>query len=410
MRKAYTRVLALLLALAFSLSLCGCNQNAPPATQQGIVITPAPAAPYSAETLAYAEEVFYPLILRYAQGQGLFLTPSVKAHYRTVAAEIARITAKNPVKEALYTEALAAVALYGEAVVDELVAYAEGKGESLAETAVLYRALTALFDNKAVLGVFYELLLYSCDYRYRDAMEKYELYKREIFRKQAEAARAEKRVIQDSIGEETFSAILSGALVFGDLFFGGALEEESLSAFSDEEILAFIRTMELSEVRMESEGWALILEKAVPAAVGDNGAYVLRLLSAAKENGDLASVAAIANDVFALGCAVVSQLTAEEISLFRSGAHEAAIAGAAARFTDAQWESLSRIGALSLQKERYHALALELYGADYAAYAESLTPLTAAELRAGLEKETFYESLERFVFGISPALSYGMRK
>ena len=410
MKKLHTRVLALLLALASLLSLSACGESAPPAGQQGIVITQAPVVPYSAEALAYAEEVFYPLILRYAQSQGLFLTTSVKAHYRTVAAEIAAITAKNPVKESLYTEALQAVSLRGEAVVDELVAYSEGKGESLAETAALYRELSALFDSKAVLKVFYELLLYSCDYQYRDAMEKYAQYKRETFRKQAESALAQKRVIQDSIGEEPFCALFSGALVFGDLFFGGALEAEQLAAFSDEEILAFIRSMELSAVDIESEGWKLILEKAIPASVRDNGAYPLHLFSAAKANGDLAAIAGICNDVFATLSAVVSHLTAEEIALFRSGAHEAAIAGAVARFTDAEWERLSRIGALSLQKEKYHALALGLYEADYAAYAESLTPLTAAELRSEIGKETFYESLERFVFGISPALSYGMKK
>ena len=94
----------------------------------------------------------------------------------------------------------------------------------------------------------------------------------------------------------------------------------------------------------------------------------------------------------------------------RQGEYEAAMAAALFRFTDAWWESIYRIEAVELHAADYHALALEIYGDAYAEYAESLSPMTVAELRAGISEETFYESLERFIFGICPALSYGMRK
>ncbi len=413
MKHILTRVLALLLALVPIVSLGGCagRENLPPVIkQEGIVITPGGFAPYSKETVARAEEVFYPLILRYAQNSGLFLTPSLKTHYRTVAAEISEITAKHPIEEASYIAVLEAIGTHGEAVVDELSSYSKGEGERLSEMAVLYRCLTSHFDGETIAAIIYDLLLYSCDYRYRDAMAKYTQYKKEVFRRQAEAAREEKQTIMAEIGEEAFAAVLSQVFVFGELFFGGALESEQMQSFSDEEILAFLHSMELSEVNIGDEGWLFILNKIIPEEVSENGSYFLRLASAAKANGDLAAVAGISNDVFALGVAAVSHLAAEEIALFRSGAHEAALAHTVARFTDAEWEKLSRIGALSLKKEDYHNAALAIFGDDYAAYAESLTPITVQALRGSIKKETFYESWERFVFGISPALSYGMKK
>ena len=413
MKYILTRVLALLLALVPIVSLGGCagrGGSLPVIKQEGIVITPGGFAPYSKETVARAEEVFYPLILRYAQNSGLYLTSSVKEHYRTVAAQVAEITAQKPIEEASYIAALAAIGTRGEAVVDELSAYSKSGGGRLDETALLYRALISHFGAETISSIIYRLLLYSCDYCYEDAMAKYAQYKREAFRRQAEAAREEKQTVMTEIGEEAFSAVLSQMLVFGELFFGGALESAQLQSFSDEEILAFLRSMELAQVNIGNKGWQWILEKTIPEEVNENGAYFLRLAAVAKENGDLAALARISNDVFSLGAAVASHLTAEEIALFRSGTHEAALAHTVARFTDAEWERLSRIGAITLKKVDYHNAALALFGDDYAAYAESLTPITAQELRCSIETETFYESLERFVFGISPALSYGMKK
>ena len=162
MKHILTRVLALLLALVPIVSLGGCagrGGSLPVIKQEGIVITPGGFAPYSKETVAYAEEVFYPLILRYAQNSGLYLTSSVKEHYRTVAAQVAEITAQKPIEEASYIAALAAIGTRGEAVVDELSAYSKSGGGRLDETALLYRALISHFGAETISSIIYRLLL-----------------------------------------------------------------------------------------------------------------------------------------------------------------------------------------------------------------------------------------------------------
>ena len=65
---------------------------------------------------------------------------------------------------------------------------------------------------------------------------------------------------------------------------------------------------------------------------------------------------------------------------------------------------------MTIDRDSCHGAAVEKYGDAYLAYAERLVPLTAEGLCESLGTENFYESLERFVGGISPAFSYGMKQ
>ncbi len=408
-KNKFIRALSLLLALALSLSLFGCVKGSePPRLQEGIVISP--ETPYSNEAVLYAEETLYPLILRFAQNRGLFLTQSMKTHYRTVASEMAAITAENPVAESLYITALDAIRARGEAVVDELCEYADGKRDGLSETTALYRSLVALFDSKAVLEVFYDLLLYSYNYRYKDAMEKYAQYGNRKFLREAEAIQAEKRVVTDEIGREAFCMIICQALALTDLFVGGALESEQLDAFRDEEILAFVRRLEIRPLTIGDKGWELILEKVAPAAVDGAEGHALWLLACARKNGDLPAIADVCNDLSGVGAAVISHLTAAEIAMLREKRNGAALCAVMARFSDAEWACLASVQGVAIDADAYHAAAMKKHGEAYVAYAETLVPMTAEALRQSVSEETFYESLERFVGGISPAFSYGMKR
>ena len=410
LNKISLRALSLLLVMALLLSLFGCGKGTePPDTvQDGIVISP--EAPYSEETVLYAEETLYPLILRFAKNRGLFLTQSMKTHYRGVAAEVAAITAASPVAESLYISAMDAIRAHGEAVVDELCAYMDGEGGALTETAALYRSLVSLFDSEAVLTVFYDLLLYSYDYRYKDAMEKYVQYGNRKFKQQAEDLQAEKRVITDEIGKDAFCMTVGQTLALTDLLVGGALESEQFDTFSNEELLAFVRRLEIRPLTIGDKGWELLLGKAAPAKQNDAESYAMKLLACAKSEGDIPAIAGVCNDLSAVGAAVISHLSAAEIALLRAGNYEGALSAVLSRFSDAEWECLKRVRGVSLDSEAYHAVALKVYGDPYAAYSESLVPLTAEELRDRIGTENFYESLERFVGGISPAFSYGMKK
>ncbi len=408
--KRFLRALAFLLVLALSLSLIGCGgKNTPPEKlQEGIVISP--EVPYSAATVAYAKETLYPLVLRFVENGGLLLTDTLRAHYREVAAEVAEILCAEPVAEPLFLSAMDAIGTRGAAVVDELYAYAKKSGTALTETAALYRALVLLLDSEAVLRAFYNLVIYSYSYRYEDAMLKYSEFKKIHFLREAQAIRTERAVFTEEIGEAAFCAVIGRALCLSDLFFGGALESGQLDSFSDGELLAFLRRLDVEPLSVSDAGWELILSLIAPEKAADAQDHALWIAALLKKNGDLSAVAAVCNDMTAVGAALVAHLGEESLALLRRGEYEAAVASSLADFTEQEWLALARVQGMAIDRDAYHGAALEKYGDAYLAYAESLVPLTAEGLCESLGTENFYESLERIVGGISPAFSYGMKQ
>ena len=407
--RIFLRAVAAVLLSCAVLSLAGCGREPrPPVVQQGIALVP--DAPYTAEVLARAEETVYPLVLCYAEEQGLILTNTLREHYRAVAKEIVAILARSPVDERIFLAALESLDARGEAAVMELSAYFSGEGSTLSQAAALYRSLAALTDSEAVLKIAYELMLYTYDYRVEDARAKYEKYGGRRYLEQIEALTEEKATVCTEIGQPAFTAAVGQALALADLFFGGALEGEALAAFSDEELLVFLRQLEIEPVQIGTRGWELILALLTPEKTAADTAYAQRLLSAVRASGDARALAAVCGDLSALLASAAQRVSAAEIALLREGKYADALQAVMFRFTDADFARLARIGALRLEGAAYESAAAAQYGDGYTAYAQSLTPVSAEGLRACLGTEKFLEGLEGFIGGISPALSYGMRK
>ena len=62
-----------------------------------------------------------------------------------------------------------------------------------------------------------------------------------------------------------------------------------------------------------------------------------------------------------------------------------------------------------LNNDRYNKVARD-YHEDFDEYLASLEPIGIDELREGAKSNSAYSLLERYVYGISPAFSYGMNK
>ena len=408
MKRVLRDLFLFLLILGTAFSFVSCDRGDPAPKQQGILISDEP--PYSAEALTYAEETFYSLLMHYTKKTTKVQTipQATLTRLSTIAKNAASITAEHPIEEPIYLEVMESMRLRGTEVIDELYAFFREEGESLAKTRSLYLSLVGLVDPSALTDTFYELLIYSYDYRYEDAVAKYEKYGYLQHKELAENIRSERSVFTEQIGREGFGAVFSHALVFSELFSHGALSSEKMDSFTDEEILLFLQSLELSGTEIGDEGWMLILEK-LPASK-DPSRYGASLFAILRESGDYRKVATVMNDVTALTSAASDRLTADEIALLRAEEYEAAAAAVFGRFTDNDFETLLRIAAVPLEKEAYHNLAIEFYGEDYAEYAAETVPIGMEELRRSAATDTFYESLERYVAGISPAFSYGMKK
>lgn len=408
MKRVLRNLLLFLLILGTPISFVGCDHGDPAPVQQGIQMSD--ELPYSAETLTYTEETFYSLLMHYTKKTTKVQTipQATLARLSTIAKDAASITAEHPIKESIYLEIMDTVRMRGEEVIDELYAFFREEGESLAKTRSLYLSLVALVDPSVLTDTFYELLVYSYDYRYGDAVAKYEKYGYPQHKELAESIQSERSVFTEQIGKEGFAAVFSHVLVFSDLFSHGALSSQQMEKFTDDEILLFLQSLELSATEIGDAGWMLILEK-LPAREDPNH-YGASLFAAMRENGDYRKVATVMNDVTALIETASDCFTAEEIALLRAEEYEAVAAAVFGRFTDKDFETLLRIAAVPLEEEAYHNLAIEFYGEDYAEYAAETVPIGMEQLRGSVGADTFYESLERYVAGISPAFSYGMRK
>ncbi len=163
-------------------------------------------------------------------------------------------------------------------------------------------------------------------------------------------------------------------------------------------------------MQLGTRGWELILSLLLPEKTAADAAYPLQLMAAVRASGDLQAVAAICGDGSALLASAVQRVTAAEISLLREGAYADALQAVMLRFTDADFAHLARACALKLDGAAYEKAAVLHYGEEYRAYAEALAPAGIEALRASLGTEKFSEVLEGFIGGISPALSYGIRR
>ena len=221
----------------------------------------------------------------------------------------------------------------------------------------------------------------------------------------AEKYQAEKQALENSIGKINFITVLKNGFAFADLFFGEGMESEQFSAFTNLEILTFLRGLDISSLSITEAGWQLVLSRGIP---DEGGRYAMKLLQTVKTY-DLAEGAT------ALECAVkllsntISRWTETDVALLRNGDVSALIQTAFQRFDETDWALFQRMTTLNLHTEYYDTLALETYGEGYLQYKNDLTVYTLADLRAAVEQTEFDNVLRGYIAGVSPAISYGMQ-
>lgn len=404
MKKSLRIIAVLLLVPIITLSLFGCGGKK---TQNGILISP--EAEYNGVAKMGAQSAFYEWLAYYMEKTtGMPLTKYQKSDLNYVAQDMASIAIENPIDETLFLQAMMTLYEHSHGVIDELLLFSATRKGGLPKTRALYLELVSILDSDAIVDTLYRLLLYGYESRYKTAMEDYEYHPYPHILERAEALAREKKTFAEQIGPEGFETVFLHSLAFSELFLSDALSSETFSSFTDTEILLFLKSLELSETQISTEGWSLILEKMLPEKAMET--YASRLGAALLQTGDYKNLATVMNDLTALFSSATASLTAEEVALLRKGDRAAAVQSIMQKFTDADFARLERISAVSLNKSAYHSAALQTYGAGYSVYASGIKPIGIAELRADLGNSTFYESLEKFVAGISPAFSYGMKK
>lgn len=401
MKKFFFKLTAILLALTCVFAFFGCD-NKQPKGNDTIVISQ--EKNHSKQTEEYAESVILS-ILKYAVQKKTGVTPNdVMVEKLTERAiSVQAIMASTPIHEDVYKEFMACIKVHGNSVVDAVLDYDESDFSAIKEA---YLDLTSVVGSDYLGGVLYDLLEYTYQYKYEQAMLDYEEYGYSFLLLDAKRYQLEQAILKSDVGKTNFTIALKNAFAFADLFLSKGVQSEQLSAFTDTEILLFIKSLDISSLTITDAGWQLLLSYAIPS---DGDVYASKLLALMKQH-DLSELASGLNKCVKLLSNSVIRWNEYDASLLRNGDFYALMQSSFKRFDNEDWKLFESITTCEFEREHYEALAMETYGEAYVQYKQNLAVFTLDDLKTAVNEENFYEVLRGYVAGISPAFSYGMEK
>lgn len=383
---------------------CGCNQDAQ-SVQSGIIISQ--ENPHDKATEAYAETVIFSM-LKYATQKktGVSLNEKALQQLEQRAKDVQAVLANNPLDDKLYRTFMEKVEQGGKAAIDEVLADTENGGAENSFTAVktLYLDLSSTVGVDYVGGSLYDLSVYFYQYRYDETMANYEKYGYSYLKADAEKYQAEQTALKNSVGKANFITVVKSGFVFADLLFGEGLQAEQIAAFTNVEVLTFVKKLGLDTLTVNEDGWQLLLSHII-SDEGDR--YEMKLAKLLKDH-DLPEGARSVKLGIELLSNVINKLEESDVAYLREGDFTSFMQSVFQRFDEADWSLFKDVTTLNLHFENYDTLATETFGEAYVQYKENLTVFTLADLQAAVGTDNFYNVLRGYIAGISPAFSYGM--
>ena len=408
-RARVTRALAFLLLISVLISTAACDRR-PVAEKDGLEIKENTHVPVSGTSRASLTAEIERLAVRYLKRTlGVETLPEATVkEMATVSEALCDTVIGIGISDSQVVGIAEALSTYGAAAIDcvadiRLGTY-NGSYEGVTE---IYLALSELVGSDVIGEAIYEVLLYSYEYRYEKNMKRYETYGYEYLLMEANQLLLEKGILEDDVGADNFTVLMKLVLMAAELVSGGALDEGRMAGFSNEELLLFIQHVKVSDISLGGAGWELILTLLAPdTAPSADAAFSQHLLFVMGEAGDLGRLAASVAVIMPILSTAQMSLTAEDVSAMREGRGGDALVAALSRLSEDEWQRLDGALGADFDKDALYSAAYSYYGEDFATYAAGVTVYTLDELLAVLNTETFYEGLEGYIAGISPALSY----
>ena len=283
-------------------------------------------------------------------------------------------------------------------------------GESLTDMTLIGEAYISLTENVSAdfVGEFlYKLTLYAFDKRINKHLAVGDAVNNVL----ANSLAAEKAIVEEEIGERNFREVVKLFLVSRAIFVTDGNPSDIYDKFTDAEVLLIIQRLEISHINVTPRGYLLLAEYYSDSMILWESSYLhSELFYEATYNGDLYAFLQNADSLIELIAAIKNSLTKEDIALIRTGDAEKLFSNIFEHFGEKEWTLLEKITPTTQKSKRYYDIAKRFLGEEFVLYAESGEPVSLEELRRGVGGEDFYNLLEGYVFGISPAFSYGMKK
>lgn len=283
------------------------------------------------------------------------------------------------------------------------------------ELMLLYSDLCGCASSDFVGNLAFCIARYAYSTRYREQMALYESKGENKDRYQyilvaAEGVLEKQRVLTEEIGVGNFVSVMELGFFLRGLLVSDAFAEGRLSGFNNEELRILFSKVDFSDIRMSKAGYLQSFEyMGIILSAEDGSGYCSELVKSMIYNGDGEELAEIMDEIILLTSTVKSGLTAEDVGYVREKEYRKLCASVFERFSGREYEILGKISTINYNNDSYDRIGAEYYGDAYEEYRKNGVSADLDELRASVGTDDFYTKLEGFVFGMSPAFSFGMK-
>ena len=122
-----------------------------------------------------------------------------------------------------------------------------------------YLALIDTVDGEYIGELLYSAALAAYDEKYEAQISAYEKYGQQYMLDKANEYAERKQTFISDIGAQNVSRLIEYSLLIGDLYCGTAFDGDEISSFTNEEILIFFKSLDISCITVSARGYELIL-------------------------------------------------------------------------------------------------------------------------------------------------------
>ncbi|MBO5380289.1 MAG: hypothetical protein J6A90_08180 [Clostridia bacterium] len=392
--------------LAFLLS--GCTHKK--VTQTDITVTPDDESyEYSEASVSYAQNAVYSCLYAYEKEKSGAPNQEKINSLKKQAEKIQKSFPKT-LEPKKYDSLFISLNANSDKIAKGLVLLGgDEKIKGFEELKDAYLALTDTVDGEYIGELLYNAALAAYDEKYEAQISAYEKYGHEYMLDKANEYAERKQTFISDIGAENVSYLIEYALLIGDLYCGTAFDGDEISSFTNEEILIFFKSLDLSEITVTDLGYELILETYAETIIADKSkSFFDKVIFEAERNGDVSKFAVAISKTLSLIAESQSKLTTADIELLRQGSFDELIFAMIERFDDSAWARFDSALTQEINKEAYNALAKSYYKDGFDIYLQAGKSATLEELKASCGTDGFNKTLKEYIFGICPAFSYNM--
>ena len=400
--RIFTRFLCIFLIISIIAAVIPSCTNKSEIVKEGITVEKSDAPTVTESAKEAGREVILDLINRYYKAKGTTLSED-EMHAKCD--KMLAITLEASISNRKYLSVLEVLKTRG----DELVKAITEKNVNLEAVINIYLDLASRATREYASATLYGFIIFAYDEQYDDNIRKYETTGKLQYNQLANDIKSKKEIFVSAIGKENCGILCELSFFMRGIFQNGALNTGVVATLHDAEMLMFIEKFDFSSLAVAPEGYTLILDYYADSVRSKaSTTYLDDILYDANNNGDGARLAALMSEIIPLFTYIKDSLTKEDIRALRSDSTHAVYESIFSRFGDDEFAVLERTALAIKNSTRYDMLATKRFGEEYIIYKQTGCAKTLEELKSAIGTDTFFDTLEGYVFGISPAFSYVM--